>query len=407
MLCRLLLVAALAVGSPAVAAQWYVAPDGKPTAKGTRDAPWDIASTLQGKRAVKPGDTVFLLAGVYKRRPAEQFEVKLAGTKEKPIHVRPAPGARARIDGGLAVHAPSAHLWVWDLELFVSEPQPDKPVGPGSHPSGFTRPWGGLNIHGGSHCKFINLVIHECRQGVSWWVGSRDSELYGCLIYDNGWPATDRGHGHAIYTQNNEGTKLISDCIMTGGHGFTMHAYGSGRAFVNNYRIEGNICYNAGLFLVGGGKPSKHISVSKNVLYNVSMQIGYGAPYNEDCEVRDNLVVNGTLTIKRYKKEVKEGNTILPKNGKRPAGSKVVLRPSKYDPNRAHLAVFNWDRKAEVAVDATGFLKSGEAYRLLDPRRPFGKPVLSGKYEGKPIAVGVKGEFAAFVVLRGAEDAKK
>jgi hypothetical protein len=59
---------------------------------------------------------------------------------------------------------------------------------------------------------------------VSWWAESRDSERYGCLIYDNGWKAPDRGHGHAIYTQNNEGIKTIADCIMTGGYGYTLHA---------------------------------------------------------------------------------------------------------------------------------------------------------------------------------------
>src|SRR5262249_21049126 len=157
----------------------------------------------------------------------------------KPVHLRPAPGERATIDGGLLVQEPSAHLWVWDLEVLVSEPQPTRPVGPGSHPKDFTRPMGGLNVYGGKHCQYINLVSHTTRQGVSWWVGSRDSELHGCIIYDNGWPATDRGHGHAIYTQNQEGTKTISDCIMTGGHGYTMHAYGSKRAYVDNYLIEG------------------------------------------------------------------------------------------------------------------------------------------------------------------------
>ena len=76
---------------------------------------------------------------------------------------------------------------------------------PGSHPADFTRPWGGLNVQGGRNCKYIHLVIHDCRQGVSFWSGDQGGELYGCVIYDNGWPATDRGHGHAVYTQNREG----------------------------------------------------------------------------------------------------------------------------------------------------------------------------------------------------------
>jgi hypothetical protein len=387
---------------PGNAAEWYVAPQGTPVSKGTKEAPWDIESTLQGRQPVKPGDTILLLGGTYRRRPAEQFEVKLISMEGAPIHVRPAPGERARIDGGLAVHNPTTHVWIWDLELFVSEPQPEKPVGPGSHPKDFARPWGGLNVHGGSHCKFLNLVIHECRQGVSWWSGSRDSELYGCIIYDNGWPAVDRGHGHAVYTQNGEGIKTISDCILTGGHSYTMHAYGSSRADVSNYLVEGNICYSAGPFLVGGGKPSKNIRVVNNYLHGVLMRIGYTAPYNEDCEVRDNVIVNGGLQITKYQKVINEGNLVVPKEAKRPAGALVVLRPNKYAQDRAHLAVFNWENKPVVAVDPGGFLKRGEAFRLLNPRDAFGRPVLTGKYDGRPIDVPVTGEFAAYLVLREA-----
>ena len=49
----------VAVLSPALApaAEYYVSPTGKPDAAGTKAAPWDIVSTLQGRRAVKPGDT--------------------------------------------------------------------------------------------------------------------------------------------------------------------------------------------------------------------------------------------------------------------------------------------------------------------------------------------------------------
>jgi hypothetical protein len=384
---------------PVGAAEWYVGPKGTPQAPGTRGSPWDIESALLNKKAIKPGDTLYLLEGTYKRRPYEKYAVKLIGAEGKPIHVRPAPKERAIIDGGLDVVDPSAHLWIWDLEILVSEPQPDKPVGPGSHPGDFKRPWGGVDMHGGKNCKYINLVIHHCRQGMSFWIEAIDNEVHGCIIYDNGWPATDRGHGHAIYTQNKDGIKTISDNIMTGGHGYTMHAYGSGKAYVDNYVIEGNIAYNADLFLIGGGRPSRHIRASKNYLYGVSMQIGMASD-NEDCEVRDNIIVNGGLNIKKYKKAVNEGNLVLAKNAPRPAEGRLILRPNKCDSNRANLVLFNWDKKSAMDVDASGFWKEGDAYRLMNPRDFFGKPVLSGTCDGKTIRVPVKGEFAAFVLLK-------
>ncbi|HPD17890.1 MAG TPA: hypothetical protein PLE19_23375 [Planctomycetota bacterium] len=392
----------LAVASSSLAAGWFVGPEGAPANPGTREAPWDIASALDGKQKVAPGDTLTLLAGTYKRRPKEQFDVRLVGTEEKPIHVRPAPGARATIDGGLAVQAPSAHVWIWDLEVLVSEPNPEKIETGGSHPKDFDRPWGGLNMFGGRNCKYIHLAIHDTRQGISCWTGEKDCEIYGCVIYDNGWLAPDRGHGHCIYTQNKDGVKTIANCILTCRYPgtYTMHAYGSSRADVDNYLLTDNIAYGLGTFLVGSGKPSHNIRVLRNCLHDVSMQIGYNAPENEDCEVRDNVIVNGGLSINKYKKAVNEGNLVLAKGAKRPPGAKIVLLPSKYDPSRAHLAVYNWEQAREVQVPVAPFLKPGDSFRLYDPKGLFGKPVLEGKCGGEAIAVPVSGEFAVFVLFK-------
>lgn len=388
----------LFVALPVGGAEHHVGPQGTPDGQGTKEAPWDIVSALGGKQKVAAGDTIWIAAGTYKKAQEAGglgYPVHLAGTKAAPIQVRALPGQRATIDGGLVVQEPSTHLWLRDLEILVSEPTPDKPADAGARPK---RPWGGLSVYSGTGCKFINLVIHDNCQGVSWWIGSTDSELYGCLISNNGWPGKDRGHGHAVYTQNKDGTKVIADCIMTGGHGFSMHAYGSGKAYVDNFLAEGNIVYDAGRFLIGGGRPSHHIRSLHNYLYKVDMQIGYGAR-NDDCEVRDNLIANGTLDIQKYDKVVNEGNVIVARDAPRPKENQVVLRINKYDPQRANLAVFNWEKKPEVAVDTGAFLKAGERYRLLNPCDFYGKPVAAGTAEGKTLRVPVAGEFGAFVLI--------
>ena len=384
------------------ASTWYAGPDGKSTNPGSQEAPWDIASALDGKQKVAPGDTLYLLEGTYKRRPNELFEVRLVGTEDKPVHIRPAPGKRARIDGGLSVQSPSAHVWIWNLEIFVSEPVPNTPVSPGSHPDDLNRPWGGLHTHGGRNCKYISLIIHNCNQGISCWKGEIDPEIYGCIIYNNGWLGTDRGHGHCIYTQNQDGIKVISNCIMTCRYDgtYTMHAYGSERAYVDNFLIEDNVCYNLGPFLIGGGKPSHNIRVFRNYLYNVSMRIGYNAPYNEDCELRDNIILNGNIDIVRYRKATQSGNLVIEKNQQRPKGAKTILLPNRFDPSRAHLVIYNWDQTDQVKVPAEPFLKNGDSFRLLDPQNFFAAPIAKGRCNNGTISVPTKGEFAVFVILK-------
>ncbi len=210
-----LLLAAIVVHADA--AEWYAASHGRPDGQGTRNAPWDLESALAGQQKVGPGDTLWLLTGTYKHPDrsldSPGFVVRLAGRKDQPIHVRGMPGRRVTIDGGLSVQPPTTWLWIRDLEILVSENLSMSRTldEPGSHPKSYNRPWGGLHVHSGEGCKYVNLVIHDNAQGVSWWRGSIDSELCGAIIYDNGWKAPDRGHGHAIYTQNQDGTKTVSD----------------------------------------------------------------------------------------------------------------------------------------------------------------------------------------------------
>jgi hypothetical protein len=401
---------ALAVPAPAArSAEWHVTPQGRPDRPGTAEAPWDITSALGGRREIGPGDTIWIGPGTYHATPTvggRGYEVRLVGREGHLVHVRAVRGTRATIDGGLNIIPPATYVEVRDLEITVSEPRPAAPLPPDPTYRNINRPWGGLNVNAGMGCKFINLVIHDNSQGVSWWSASRDSELYGCILYDNGWPGTDRGHGHAIYTQNADGTKTIADCILTGGHGYTLHAYGSSRADVDNYLVAGNIAYAANTFLIGGGKPSHNIRAYENILHGVVMQLGYSAPRNEDCEARDNIIVDADLRINRFERVNAERNLVLARGDARPKGVRAIVRPNKYDPHRAHLAVLNWEKRPEVEVDAGAFLQAGAAYRLLDPRDIFGTPVRSGTADGRPIRVPMAGEFAAFVLMKGGEEGR-
>jgi len=377
----------------APAKDWFTGPDGVSTGAGTREAPWDLASALAGRKEIAPGDTVWVSGGICKGK----FEVKLAGKEGAPIHVRAVLGERATIlDSGIVVVDPATYVWLWDLEIAGSVPvekRETKQTGssPGDLPGA-----DGLNIYAGKGCKFIHLTIHDnVKGGMSWWLNSTDGEIHGCIVYGNGWRAPDRGHGHCLYTQNKDGVKTVSACIFSVPYDgqYTMHAYGSSRAFIDNFLIEDNIAYERGPFLVGGGSPSHGIRVLRNYLHGIDMRIGYGAQ-NEDCEVRDNIVARGRISIEKFKKVVDEGNVReLP-------ARKAILIPSKYDPARAHVAVYNGAKAPAVDLDVAKLLKKGERFRLLAPRDLWGKSVLEGTCSGPTISIPMTGEFAAFVLLK-------
>ncbi len=377
----------------APANEHFAAADGTPENPGTREAPWDLSSALGAAHPVAPGDVLWVRGGTYRGKLA----VKLAGRDGAPIHVRGYPGERATIlDSEVTVVEPAAYVWLHDLEIAGSVPQERRETKEaGSHPTGL--PGGdGLNIYSGKGCKFLNLVIHDnVGGGVGWWTGSTDGEIHGCIIYGNGWRGPDRGHGHSIYAQNRESQKTISGCILSVplDGSYTVHAYGSREAYVDNFRIEDNIVYEKGPFLVGGGRPSRGIRVLRNYLHGVDMRLGYGAE-NEDCEVRDNVIAGGKLSIEKFRKVVDEGNVReLPRE-------RGVLIPNRYDPRRAHLAIFNGAGAREVSVAVAPFLKPGDAFRILDPKDVFGKPVLAGTCEGEQIRMPMASEFAAFVLVK-------
>lgn len=416
------LFAVFALSSIIMAGEHYVAPDGLAGNLGSEESPWDLESVWEGRQNISPGSTVYMKGGIYRHPQREwtggSFQLSLAGTEEAPVHVRPVRGERVTIDGGVVVAENSHYLWVWDLEITISEAAHwDRRINePGSHPRPeVDQPQGGLTINGGRGSKFINLIVHTSNStGVAFWRGATDAELHGCLIYNNGWIAPDRAHGPGIYTQNQTGNKWITDNILWGNYSTTIQAYGSANAWVDGFRIIGNILFapmkegGRQRLLVGGGRPSKDIVVSENILYEVPLQLGYGAPFNEDAVIHDNLIVNAGMSVQKFRQVDEKNNFVLDQVAPRPDRSaEVKVRANKYDRNRANLAIINWGRAGAVDIDPSGFLQRGDRYRIVSALDFFGDPVAEGTFAGTPVSIPVLaeertggGEFGAFILFR-------
>ena len=296
----------------APAAEWYVSPEGEAGNAGTEEAPLDLASVLAGQAAVEPGDTVWLMEGRYpapeengERRP---FVSSLRGEEYNPIIIRAIPGERATLDGWL--HINGAHTWFWGLEI-------------ADYVQGEQR---GNYIIRGPGTKLINLHLHSSVMGIDCWESAVNSEIYGCIIHNFGMRGTDRGHGHAIYTQNREGTKRIVDNIAFDGFGWNLHGY-SEEGSLRGYRIEGNIFFSPGMkqddppkdnILMAAYTPQDRISVVNNVAYhpetggwrpNVRMSTYRDKNISGEC--RDNYFMGlSGVIIAQWEKMVFTGNTI-------------------------------------------------------------------------------------------------
>jgi hypothetical protein len=308
------------VAIPGIAAEFHVTPEGTLTGNGSPERPWDLATALAAPGAVQPGDTIWLHEGTYRGG----FVSHLAGKPETPVVVRGAHGQRVAIDthprderdNGLFVIL-GADAVYRDIEFTCSHPQRSTNI-PQSWPADIRR--GSVDVRA-DRVSLVNLVVHDQAQGFSFWSQGEGGEISGCLICYNGWRGPDRGHGHGIYTQNARGTKRIADNIIFHNFGYGIHAYGSEKASLKGYEIEGNITFDNGCLInlddrapgimVGGATPAERIAIRDNVVVGGSIRLGYPwGTTSEDAVVTGNYADQG-LVVRDFRRATITKNTVV------------------------------------------------------------------------------------------------
>ena len=73
-----------------------------------------------------------------------------------------------------------------------------------------------------------------------------------------------------------------------------------------------------------------------------------------------------------------------------PKGVQVFVRPNKYEAGRAHLIVYNWDMRDQVAVDLSSVVSPGANFEIRDAQNYFGAPLAQGSYRGGTIFLPLK-----------------
>lgn len=263
----------------------------------------DTLAGILSSSVVAAGDTVWLTQGTY----TGAWECLLEGTESAPIIIRGIPGHRVVFDGYWTVRG--AYTWFWGFE--VTRTVRDA-----------TNRRSAIECLT-SHHKFVNLFIHDNDQGIGTFNDSTDTEVYGCILYRNGWIDTDRNHGHGLYIQNNIGEKWVRDNIFTEGLAYGIHAYGQ-QGNLKHLRFQGNVSYNnqANNFFIGGYLPAEDILVHENTLYQSSMTtlcaFGYNVAGNIGLDCQGNKFLNGKAQLRNWH------DSILYKNNLHVTGGDII-----------------------------------------------------------------------------------
>ena len=413
----------------------FASPTGSPNGDGTKANPFDLATAISKDSIVQAGETLWLMEGTY----TGTFTSFLRGQEGNPIEVRPYPGKRVILkspalakgqgdssSGTLDIQAPWTNYY--GLEIISDGLDRISDI-KGSNPSDINIQ-GGVNVgtyYNSSNTKVINFIVHDTRGGLSSFSASTDSELYGNIIYNNGWTGTrDRGHGHAIYTQNKIGYKKLTNNIIFFGFGTGIHAYYTGSTSgsenkLQNYDVQDNVWFLTGASdprssqkkdncLIGGVyKPVTNLLVKHNFGYSDTYR-GLRFGYSEGVSGQDGLIIdnyfaegfwvagswntlgvqnssllNGFVGDSDTKITDLGGNTFsepLPSSGK-----KVFVSKNLHDPRRARVIIYNYDNDDKVEVDLSSVLQIGEAYRIHSVYDLFSDPILGGVYNGDPISI--------------------
>ncbi|ASB48888.1 hypothetical protein [Alkalitalea saponilacus] len=394
-------------------AAFFVAPNGRSNAAGTYNDPYDLATALRANGPASPGDLIILKEGTYNGR----FTSSVRGTRNNHIIFAAEPGKRVTINGqsGSGGHVLLIQgEWVIFRELEITNTNTNR-----------MQLVGGVEFEA-PNSKLINCIIHNNQGGVGFWTGAIDSELYGNIIYNNGF-FSERGRGHGIYAQNRNGTKTIANNILFFGYGFGIHAY-TENGYLEGFDFLRNVWFRTGAsiegasvygesdgLLIGGHQPVDRTRLIGNhswtpVANARSLRLGYSATlgvdgstqlWNEFIELRDNYIVGNTYTRGQWRSAIAENNQFFgaeigphpsdfPNNSysnRLPTGTKVVVQNNQYDSGRFDLIIYNWNDQSQVNADLSNHLQSGQSYRIYSVFDLWGTPVASGTYQGGNVSV--------------------
>jgi hypothetical protein len=329
-----------------------------------------------------------------------------------------AAGALAVLGGDALVVGGSDAVYM-DFEVLNSDPVRTDPV---FNTQDAPRLRGECVWHDGPRTRLVNLVVHDCQDGVFSTIGAVGGEVYGLVIYNNGYLAGGQANGHGMYVANTAGEKRIVDTIAFNNfnNGFKEVSQTGNAVGLHNEGVVGfnngaplagastNVEANArmaGLLVGADGGISDRVTVTNSFFYiptgyiGTPLRLGYVAA-NGSINVTGNYIAGGGtgVDMKNWGRATVTGNTFYANPGtdwavllQRPAGSAYVWDGGTiYDQSRVRncagggrRAPFNYNGVAGPcggSLDFDGWraasgLDGGTAYRAAPaPTAVFVRP---------------------------------
>ncbi len=336
-------------------ANFFVSQSGNPSGDGSLTNAWDILTAFNQPAAVKPGDTIWLRGGIYEANTPYclGFKPTLNGSSNAPIVVRQYPGERAILQQPsfytnsvcTSQQAPNVlevagnNVWYWGIEIRGTNTTRVITVS-GSNPAYTNLPlFTSLSVDG-YNVKLINLIVHDTAGGFGLFAAATNCEASGCVIYNNGWDAPDRGHAHGIYCQNLNGLMQFDDNIIFGQFALGIQGYGSPGASLKHFLVQRNIVFDNNcvasypstsvgeqILFGNGSSPVTDLNVISNCVYaplnffSTPLRLDYSGGSNDNITVANNYCAAGTgsgeflATLTSYQTVLFTNNTFYSPNG--------------------------------------------------------------------------------------------
>jgi hypothetical protein len=380
---------------------------------------WDLQFAFSGANGIlTPGDTVWLLGGNYDTPNGYTVSVGGSGATQ-PVVFKQLSGriailrrTNAGFDvGGEALHVTSAAQWTqfWDFEITTTNTARSTAVVTSKLPD--------VVWNAASNTKFINLVIHD--GGVAFLNEGADNNtpapvnvlVSGCIIYNHGWDAPDRGHGHGLYLKGNTSPDVVAaDNVIFNGFGYGIQIYSDHpSSLTNNIEAKGNVLFNNGILAspshgtsanLGnlGQFPGNSLLFERNMLYfSPTIGAGRNLVYREIGLTGDDVDPVGSNNVRRLNYIV--GGTPPFEGGSSadgwtfaqgeddftaaaPSGTTYFVRTTAGDPNRANVVVYSdQGGNPNLTVDLSGFLNIDDQYERRNAQN-FGYLLERTTYSG-------------------------